>query len=114
MLCSSVRVYIGDQYPAETIIKQYNLSHAAHTITHISVILTSSAPAVNTDNISSNGWAYYREGNAAETEIVQKMPSGSSERRRIIPFYSRKGREDEFRPGKRQDRALGGRELLAT
>lgn len=74
----------------------------------------SSALAVNTDNISSNGWAYDREGNAAETEIVQKMPAGSSERRRIIPFYSRKGREDEFRPGKRQDRALGGREWLAT
>jgi hypothetical protein len=39
MLCSSVCAYIGDLRPIE-IIKQYNLFHAAHTITHISVIST--------------------------------------------------------------------------
>ena len=71
---------------------------------------SSSVPAVNTDNISSDGRADDREGNAAETEIVQKTPVGSSERRRIIPFFSRKGQEKEFQPAKRQGRALGGRE----
>jgi hypothetical protein len=41
MLCSSVCAYIGDLRPIEIIIiKQYNLFHAAHTITHISVIST--------------------------------------------------------------------------
>lgn len=71
---------------------------------------SSSGPDVNTDNMSSNGRADEREGNAAETEIVQKTPVGSSGRRLIIPFFSGKGQEEESQPAERQDRALGGRE----
>lgn len=70
----------------------------------------SSGPDVNTDNMSSNGRADEREGNAAETVIVQKTPAGSSGRRRIIPFFSGKSQKEESQPVESQDRALGGRE----